>query len=115
MLEARHSMLQQGTPVPLGIQAHRHSYSHNSNIAQKRKPLDQAMHALGQTGMRITEKQPMVSHHLRPRHHVFATVTIASETRMYTRPTLGQMWRREKPDAAMCVQNIDVQCVCNSH
>ena len=29
--------------------------------------------------------------------------------------TLRQAWKREKPTSAMCVRNVDVQCVCNSH
>lgn len=29
--------------------------------------------------------------------------------------TLKQTWRQEEPIAAMCVQYVDVQCVCNSH
>jgi hypothetical protein len=29
--------------------------------------------------------------------------------------TLKQTWQREEPIAAMCVQYVDVQCVCNSH
>jgi hypothetical protein len=29
--------------------------------------------------------------------------------------TLRQMWKRENPASAMCVQSVNVQCVCNSH
>jgi hypothetical protein len=29
--------------------------------------------------------------------------------------TLRQTWKREKPTSAICVRNVDVQCVCNSH
>ena len=35
---------------------------------------------------------------------------------VYARTTLERAWRQDvKPGAAMCVQDVDAQCVCNSH
>jgi hypothetical protein len=48
----------------------------------------------------------------------YSTMTRLADHRArkaYMYVTLRQMWKREKPTSAICVQNVNVQCVCNSH